>query len=294
MQPSTAPPATAPDDELAALAAGTAAAVLSHYRVVQVTGIDAGPWLHDLLTADVTSLAPGHARRSLLLDPTGHIRADVQVARDGDGWWLFQAPDQSDITAALAPYVLSSDVRLEDRTSTRRLVALPGASAGRAGTSPSVLGAGHDVLVGRDAGEEGRTVPGRVTVGLEAIEVHRIMTGRARMGVDFTSTSIPAEAGLDEAIDATKGCFLGQESVARVRNLGHPPRVLRHLRADGSVGTGERVLGPRGDAGVVTSAARVSSAGVGTVLLASVAWACRDAALRSAQGHELVTVGSSG
>lgn len=288
------PPTTAPGHELAALAAGRAAADLSHYRGVQVTGNDAGRWLHDLLTADVTSLPVGRARRSLLLDPTGHIRADVQVARTGEGWWLFQAPDQDDIAAALAPYVLSSDVRLDDRTSSRRLIALLGAPPVAAGTTPSVLGAGCDVLVGGEAGEERGVVTGRVIVGADALEVHRITTGRARMGVDFTRASIPAEAGLDDVIDVTKGCFLGQESVARVRNLGHPPRMLTHLRTDGDVGAGDRVLGPSDDAGIVTSAARAPRPDGGTVLLASIAWGSRDEDLRSADGHEMFPVGSSG
>ena len=72
----------------------------------------------------------------------------------------------------------------------------------------------------------------------DAVEVWRIRAGRPRMGADFDRTAIPAEAGLEALIDTTKGCFLGQESVARVRNLGHPPRVLRHLQGDGQVDAG--------------------------------------------------------
>ena len=53
-----------------------------------------------------------------------------------------------------------------------------------------------------------------------------------RMGVDFEPGALPAEAGLERAIDLEKGCFLGQESVAKVRNLGHPPTVLRHLGSE--------------------------------------------------------------
>jgi folate-binding protein YgfZ len=124
--------------------------------------------------------------------------------------------------------------------------------------------------------------------------VHRIATGRARMGVDFTRTSIPAEAGLEDAIDLDKGCFLGQESVARVHNLGHPPRVLLHLRTDGNVGTGQPVFSPRDDVGIVTSAARRPGPSGGTVLLASITWAARHDALRSVDDHELLAVGSSG
>ena len=60
----------------------------------------------------------------------------------------------------------------------------------------------------------------------------RILRGDPRMGPDFDEGALPSEAGLDATIDATKGCFLGQESVAKIRNLGHPPTVLRHRRPD--------------------------------------------------------------
>lgn len=292
------PPLTAPADDLRALDEGRAAIDLSDHRVVRVRGGDARGWLHDLVTTDVASLEPGGARRSLLLDPTGHIRADVQVACDDDGFWLFQAPDQPDhIAAMLFPYVLSADVRIEDLSEDRALVALPGpvsnegADRGHSrGSAPSIVGDGRDLLL-----PAGPIVapPGRVLVDPAAFEVWRIRRGRARMGVDFDRSSIPAEVGLESTIDATKGCFLGQESVARVRNLGHPPRVLRHLRGDGHLERGSTILTiDDGDAGVVTSAAEAED-GEGTVVLASIRWPARESPLRSPDGVALVPVGSS-
>jgi folate-binding protein YgfZ len=112
------------------------------------------------------------------------------------------------------------------------------------------------------------------------------------MGAEFDRTSIPAEAGLEATIDTTKGCFLGQESVARVRMLGHPPRVLRHLRAAGVVDPGSSVSLDEGRVvGVVTSAATHPTGG--TVILASIRWDARIASLRSEDGSALVPVGSS-
>jgi folate-binding protein YgfZ len=282
------PPLTAPADELAALAEGRAAIDLRGFRTVHVAGADARRWLHDLVTTDVASLRPGEARRSLLLDPTGHIRADVRVACGDDGFWLFQAPDAGpDIAAALAPYVLSSDVDLDDRTGRRRLMALPGADAAIEGFAPSIAGPGVDVLL--DAGST--APPGRTLVGDDAAEAWRIRTGRARMGVDFDERSIPAGAALDATIDTTKGCFLGQESVARVRNLGHPPRVVVHLRADAPVEPGAGVVTADGaEAGTVTSAA---ADGGGTVVLASIRWQARSGSLGTSDGVRLVPVGSS-
>jgi folate-binding protein YgfZ len=284
------PPFTAPADELAALSQGRAAVDLHAYRTVHVAGADARRWLHDLVTTDVASLRPGEARRSLLLDPTGHIRADLQVACDDDGFWLFQAPDAGpDVAIALAPYVLSSDVDLDDRSSRRRLMALPGPDRAAGRFSPSCIGPGSDVMLD----EPGSAAPpGRTLVGPDAIEVFRIRTGRARMGVDFDETSIPAEASLDATIDTTKGCFLGQESVARVRNLGHPPRVLLHLRTDAPVDPGSPVVTDDGaDAGTVTSAA-VEDGG-GSIVLASIRWQVRSGPLDTSDGARYVPAGSS-
>ena len=88
------------------------------------------------------------------------------------------------------------------------------------------------------APEDDRSPAGRsvgsasILVDERAFEIWRIGRGDPRMGVDFEAGALPAEAGLERLIDVTKGCFLGQESVAKVRNLGHPPTVLRHLRCD--------------------------------------------------------------
>ncbi len=283
------PPLTAPEDELQAIAGDRAAVDLGGFRKVRVRGGDARRWLHDLVTTDVASLEPGSSRRTLLLNPTGHIRADVQVACDRNGFWLFQAPDQPDIGRALTPYVLSSDVRLEDLTGERGLIAWIGDTDGPDGFRPSCLGPGVDVIGSPDPTSP---PPGRTFVGADAVEVWRIRRGVPRMGADVDGTAIPAEVGLEDTIDRTKGCFLGQESVARVRTLGHPPRRLRHLVADGPVDPRSPLLDERGDeVGVVTSAAE--HVGGGTVLLASIRWGSGEARVRTRDGLDLVPVGSS-
>jgi Predicted aminomethyltransferase related to GcvT len=136
------------ESELAALEEERAFLDRSAWRKVRVTGGDAVTWLGDLLTADIAGLEPGRGCRSLLLTPTGRIRADVQVARRDDDLFLVQAPEQSEhIGLALSTYVLSADVSLEDRTNELALLTVPGRAASLVGihgaTEPSSVGPGH-------------------------------------------------------------------------------------------------------------------------------------------------------
>jgi hypothetical protein len=282
-------------EELRALEEGRAFVDLSAWRKVRVGGSDAIRWLHDLLTADIAALTPGTACRSLLLTPTGRIRADVHVARREDDVLLLQAPEQpEDVGLALESYVLSSDVSLEDRASDLALFALPGRARSLVdapgATTPSAIGPGADMLVatGEPASRFAQWCVGAGlgAAGPDALEAWRIRRGTPRMGVDFDERSLPAEAGLDDVIDSHKGCFLGQESVARVRNLGHPARVLRHLRGAGSARPGDPVFADGGTVGEVTSAT-----GNGEVtVIARVRWEAAHAPLTLADGRTLIAV----
>ena len=282
--------------QLAALEDERAFLDRSPWRKVRVTGADAVTWLGDLLTADIATLEPGRGCRSLLLTPTGRIRADIQVARredDQDDLVLLQAPEQPQhIGLALSTYILSSEVSLEDRTNDLALFTVPGGAASLVGihgaTEPSSVGPGIDVLVG--AGKPAwRFVEACIAAGLEeaggdAYEVWRIRRGIARMGPDFDERSLPAEAGLEATIDSDKGCFLGQEAVARVRNLGHPPRLLRHLHGPGSIAVGEPVFAAPNAVGEVTSAA---GDGDGSTVLARVRWDAATLPLSVSDGRSL-------
>jgi tRNA-modifying protein YgfZ len=279
--------------EVAALEEERAFLDRSSWRKVRVTGADALTWLGDLLTADIAALEPGRGCRSLLLTPTGRIRADVQVARRQDDLVLLQAPEQPEhIGLALSTYVLSSDVSLEDRTNDLALFTVPGRAASLVGihgaTEPSIVGPGIDVLVA--AGKPAwRFVEACIAAGLEeagsdAYEVWRVRRGIARMGPDFDDRSLPAEAGLEATIASDKGCFLGQEAVARVRNLGHPPRLLRHLHGPGSITAGEAVFAGQNAVGEVTSA---TPDGEGSTIIVRVRWDAAAMPLTVAGGRSL-------
>ncbi len=282
-------PLDAPREELEAVEAGRAFADLSDYRKVRVNGADAQGWLNDLVTCDVVALTPGSAHRSLLLSPTGRILADFGLGCDDEGYLLLQPADQPDhIGLLLSRYVLSSAVDLRDATNELALFAVLGTArelVGRPGLTPSVVGSGVDLVmpVGKTAWriEDGLVRHDLVEVGAVTLEVRRIHAGTPRMGVDFGQDALPAEVGLDWTIDTAKGCFLGQESVAKVRNLGHPPRVLRHLRANVPVAPGATVVAGGTPVGEVTS---VAVDGTGAVALAMVAWASAEGPLRTAEG----------
>jgi tRNA-modifying protein YgfZ len=262
-------------EQIAALEVGRGFVDRSGDRALIVRGADARGWLGDLVTADIATLRPGSSRRSLLLTPTGRIRADMWITQHSDDAFLvLQARDQPEpAEELLRPYVLSSKVRLEDATGILSVLVFP--ARGEIVTVRADLGAPERMPADR----------GTVLVGERSYEVWRIGRGDARMGIDFEVGALPAEAGLERLIDATKGCFLGQESVAKVRNLGHPPTVLRHLRSDGIVAPGAPVH-VKGEAlGQVTSAAPGRRGG--SVLIVRVEWRAAEAELRYADGSPL-------
>jgi folate-binding protein YgfZ len=264
-------------------------------RLTWVGGSQARGWLQDLVTADVGGLGPFETRRSLLLTPTGRIRADFHVLGFGDArqsFVLAQPNDQpGDLAELLAPYVLSSDVDL--RAAPFEIVSVPRRATPPPGVPrawrPSVLGDGFDLLGLPEAVLEDLRIlqeQGLTEAGAEAVEARRIRSGTPRFPADLDEGSLPAEAGLDDevVIDRSKGCYLGQESVAKVRNLGHPTRTVVSLRSSGPVQAGERVMVDGLDVGLVTSA---DAGPDGWTLMARVGWDARDAELATASGARL-------
>ncbi len=286
-------PTDEPTDELVeALDSGVAYAELTDVAMTLVNGADARTWLNDLVTTDVETLERLGSRPSLLLTPTGRIRASFHVLGAGRGaFFLAQRSDEPDaIGGLLAPYVLSSDVTLAEVPV--RIFAMPGredAPGDIAGAhGPSILGGGIDVVIGSDDEEPLEAVRARLAaaglaaVPLEAVEARRVRRGDPRFPVDLGLDALPAEAGWDAApvTDRAKGCFLGQESVAKVANLGHPTRIIRPVRAEGPVEAGDPVLLGADTVGFVTSAEH-------DLALVRVSWPARDGELVTASGVPL-------
>jgi len=289
------------DAEVDALSRGRAFVDLSSWRKVGVSGGEATTWLNDLVSADIGGLEPGRSRRSLLLSPTGGVRAEFTVAALQEQILLLQDPAQSRaVDALLAPYVLSADVRLADRTAELALVAFPGEPGDGGGalpaasmvSSPSCAGDGRggvDVLAPSPAHDALITELSRdhVMVDLAAFETWRILAGIPRVATDGSDGDLPDEIGLADAVAGDKGCYLGQEAVAKARNLGHPRRVLVGIAAEAALAAGDEVRAGDAAVGIVTSVASIQDR---SVALARVRWDARDADLRTASGVPLKVV----
>jgi folate-binding protein YgfZ len=282
-------------DAVERLRTGKAFADLSDWRKVWVSGSDAYAWLNDLVTADLSDLAARRARQALFLSPTGGLQAAFTVAWAEGGFLLLQDPDQpGSIRDLLERYVLSSDVALEDRTDRLVLLAFPGLAeaplvGGLEGVTSwvhSCLGHGVDVLAPASQREALlRNLGDRFEpVSEESVEAWRVAEGLPRFGVDAQEGDLPQESGMSSAVSREKGCFPGQEAVAKVDMLGHPRRVVLVLEAEGPASAGDPVMRDGSQVGTVTSA---SPKGERTLLLARVEWEAREADVRTASGAAL-------
>jgi tRNA-modifying protein YgfZ len=271
-----------------ALEAGRAFVDLSSWRKAGVGGAEGLTWLNDLVSANIDDLGVGRARRSLLLSPTGGVRAEFTVTIPEGGLLLIQDPAQPrSILDLLVPYVLSSDVVLDDRTARLALFAIPNRSTapdvdGSGISTPSCIGPGADLIAraedhDRIAHDLRRTL---AEAGPDELEAWRVAAGLPRVGVDVAEDDLPQEGGFIDAVSFDKGCFLGQEAVAKVRNLGHPRRLLVQVEADEPLGPDQGVYTNGDVVGTITSAHE-------TRALAKVRWSSREGPFRTSDGVEL-------
>jgi hypothetical protein len=276
-----------------ALAAGKAFADVSSWRAIGVSGSDARRWLNDLVTADIEDLQPGRARQSLLLTPQGAVLASFSVGIvDGD-IVLLQDPEQPrSIEDLLAPFVLSSDVAIDRRDATFAIFAFPGRgeapeAPGSSGSIPSCVGMGADVMA---PGENHDLVSSSLTsrfsrATMEDLEAWRVTAGIPKVGLDTGRNDLPQECGLEWTVSYEKGCFLGQEAVAKMRNRGHPRRILVRIEADDEIEPDERIVADGEETGGVSSLSAVNGHYVG---LARIRWEHRERPLTTSRGVELM------
>lgn len=223
--------------EQRALADGNGFVDLSHRGVVAVTGEDRLSWLHLLLTQHVTDLPAGRATEALILSAHGHIEHALYIVDDGTTTWAHVEPGTQD---ALLAYLESMKffyrVETADRTADFAVVHLPTGSIAEVpeGVVVRETPYGRDLFLPRTDLESYAEKAGPAA-GLLAYEALRVEHHRPRLGFETDHRTIPHELGwIDTAVHLQKGCYRGQETVARVQNLGKPPRRLVFLHLDGS------------------------------------------------------------
>jgi tRNA-modifying protein YgfZ len=239
------------------LLAGQGWVDLSHRGVVSVTGPDRLAWLHDLTTQHVRELPAGGSALALILSPHGHVEHELHLADDGTTTWITVEPGTSEALAAYLDRMrFLLRVEVADVSATYAVVAEPVAPAVAdlpTYVIPQVFGeleahdpaslryvprrpdvwVGREVVVPRD--RLAAYVADRPGAGTWAWEALRVAAAVPRMGFETDHRTIPQEVGwVPAAVHLDKGCYRGQETVARVHNLGRPPRRLVQLHLDGS------------------------------------------------------------
>ena len=218
-----------PVKEQRALEAGTAWADLSHHNIIAVSGQDRLKWLHDLTTQFVSDLQPGVWMANMILDAKGHVEFQFNVVDDGTSTFLVLDPGYSEqLIEYLTKMKFMLRVDVKDASNDFAVLRAPG--------SPTEIG-GPFALVPRNEVEEMKKTFGGVAtqVGTWALDAERVAAHRPRIGFETDHKSIPNEIGvLHGAVHMKKGCYRGQETVAKIYNLGNPPRRLVLLHLDGS------------------------------------------------------------
>lgn len=250
-------------DEDRALRTGAGLFDASARGVVRVTGPDRLSFLQGMLTQDVEGLAAGAVADAALLTPKGAMVADARVVRRTDDLLLLTEPGYGPVVlGTLERYLISEDAELSDATPEFGQLSVVGPDA--EALAVRALGLGPPtaaVLRPFDAGgatgwalPQGQLLPGldllvpveglatvfdrlleagATPVGFAALEVLRVERGTPRFGADMDEKTIPLEANLQRAIHYQKGCYIGQEVIARATFRGHVNRHLVGLRFAG-------------------------------------------------------------
>jgi folate-binding protein YgfZ len=275
---------------------------------ITVSGSEAAEYLQGQVTNDVEVLGVGSGCYAALLDRKGHLQADMRILRttEAEFWIDTESATGPRVLKHLKTYKIGRDV--EVAAAERSIVSLIGpGSYEAAGLAPgdeyaSVAGTfgGIDSLVvatdlGLDVIVPTESVPAVITeletrrvipVSEEAVEILRVESGRPRFGHDMTEASMPAEAGIvTRSVDFTKGCYIGQEPVARLHYRGKPNRHLRGLRLKSSVEPGSAVwLGDRELGSIGTAVLSPASGQIGMAILRKEAEPGATVTVESARG----------
>jgi tRNA-modifying protein YgfZ len=259
---------TAPTDEYLALERGCGVIDRSERGKLALTGADTKSFLQGQVTNDVEGLTAGTGCYAAFLTPKGKMLGDLRILDAGAELWLdTERVALQELFNMIRRFSLGYDVQLHKRTLERGLVSLIGPDSERVAAVPALPAAEHAHLAATLEGIDVRAV--RTDVGIDLIcesdrtdelmralsalgvepisdataECVRIERGRPRYGIDLDDSVIPQEAGLNErAVSFQKGCYVGQETVARLFYRGKPNRQLRGLRLGDPASVGSEIV----------------------------------------------------
>ncbi len=218
-----------PNNEQKAMVEAKAWADLSHLNIIAVTGQDRLKWLHDLTTQHLSELPVGQWTSALVLDPQGHLEYQFNLVDDGTTSWLVLDPGYIENVLAYLQkmkFMLRVDVR--DASNEYAVLRAPGVATEIGG--PFALVPRTELAQMQEAFSASA-----MQVGTWALDAERVAAGRPRIGFDTDHKSIPNELGvLNKSVHMNKGCYRGQETVAKIFNIGKPPRRLVLLHLDGT------------------------------------------------------------
>ncbi|MEN9606986.1 MAG: hypothetical protein RL605_814 [Actinomycetota bacterium] len=275
-----------PLTEQRALLAGKAAVVLDARTILRVSGVDRLKWLHALLSQNIQGLEVGASAEALLLDPQGHVEQDIHLVVGEDSAWLIVGAERGEsLLAWLERMIFRSQVIIADESNRYAVIASFGSPLALAelhwndpwpATAPGGFRYAAEVVASSDWNYFENLVPiGQVdavfadlapagTLALDALRVAAKRPGEP----ELDDRSLPHELDLlATAVHLSKGCYRGQETVAKVHNLGHPPRRITFLHLDGTghelppAGASVFVVGEDRERGLVTSAGQHFEAG---------------------------------
>jgi tRNA-modifying protein YgfZ len=264
---------------------GDAVCLLNAQGIISVSGIDRLSWLHSLLSQNLKNLSAGDSAEALLLDPQGRIEQVIKIIDDGETSWLMvDEPNTQALLDWLEKMVFRMKVEITNRSKEFATVGAvnPQESIAAIENShpliwkdqwPGVVAGGHryskrsvnhswfEHLVRVE--DLDKALAGKTLAGTMAADGLRVAAGRPKAANEVDDKTLPHELDLlATAVHLSKGCYRGQESVAKVHNLGHPPRRLTFLHLDGSehalpdIGDEIRVSGEEKIRGRVTSVAQ--------------------------------------
>ena len=277
--------------EQRAFAAGEAVVLLPPHMIFEISGVDRQVWLHAFLAQRIMGLNAGESTEALMLDATGHVQLAWRVFESTESTWMFAQPNPlyEECASAdafekwLRANIFRKKVSIANRSTEFDAVARnsyegiadaavvwrdpwPAEVAGsvRYSKTPlAAIGRSYHLSESLVAAEGASVIKGLPVVGADALTGLRIAAHRPSQLAEVDAKTLPHELDwLSTGVHLSKGCYRGQETVAKVHNLGHPPRRLVMLQLDGSghflpeVGDPVFVQGDERQRGVITSTAQ--------------------------------------